>query len=79
MVPGVYVAAAFVVIAADNVTVTLVAVPALIYPAVTTGVTDIDFDNVNIFVPGVTTAELPEIVVGAFAVPEVIVTVTASG
>ena len=50
-VPGVMVAAAFVVTDAVSDTLELPAVPLDIYPADTVGVLLTDFDNVSVFVP----------------------------
>jgi len=70
LVPGVYVAAAFVVTLAVRDTDAFPAVPALIYPAVVTlGVTEMVFDSVSVFVPVLTVALVPLIVLGAVTVP----------
>ncbi len=69
LVPGVMVAAAFVVTDAVSVTDALCAVPADTYPAVTTGVIDTLFVSVSVFVPVETVADDPETVEGPFAEP----------
>jgi hypothetical protein len=69
-VPGVIVAAALVVTDAVRDTEEVVAVPALTYPAETTGVTETDFVSVIVFVPVDTVAVVPLIDVGADAEPD---------
>ena len=69
VVPGVIVAAAFVVTDAVRLTELLPAVPLDTYPAETVGVTETVLVSVNVFVPVLTDAELPEIVFGAVALP----------
>lgn len=68
-VPGVIVAAAFVVTLAVSVTELFVAVPLATYPANTTGVTLTVFVSVSVLVPVDTVADVPDIVVGAEADP----------
>ena len=50
-------------------TAELPAVPELIYPADTVGVTDTVLANVKVFVPVLTVALVPDIVAGAVALP----------
>ena len=69
LVPGVMVAAAFVVTFAIRVTSVFPAVPLETYPAVTRGVTLSLFDSVIVFVPVVTVADVPLMVVGGVADP----------
>ena len=68
-VVGVNVAAALVVTLAVSDTDALCAVPVETYPAVTTGVIDIDLVSVSVFVPVDTDADEPVTVVGPLAVP----------
>ena len=70
LVPGVMVAAAFVVTDAVRDTEAFPAVPALTYPAVdTVGVTDTVLLKVKVFVPVDTEALVPDIEAGAVTVP----------
>lgn len=69
LVPGVIVAAAFVVTDAVRDTVELPAVPELAYPADTVGVTEIVLLNVSVLFPVDTDALDPDIVAGAVADP----------
>ena len=69
LVPGVIVAAAFVVTDAVRLTELFPAVPLDIYPADTVGVLLTLFDNVNVFVPVLTLAPVAEMVDAGVADP----------
>lgn len=69
LVPGVMVAAAFVVTDAVKLTELFPAVPLATYPAVTDGVTLTVLDSVSVFVPVDTLAEEPLMLAGAVALP----------
>ena len=69
VVPGVIVAAPFVVTLAVKDTAELPAVPEETYPAETEGVTETVFDKVRVFVPEDTVALVPVMVAGAVAEP----------
>ena len=69
LVPGVMVAAPFVVTDAVKLTELFPAVPLATYPAVTDGVTLTVLDSVSVFVPVETLAEEPLMLAGAVALP----------
>ena len=69
LVPGVIVAAAFVVTDAVRLTELFPAVPLDMYPADTVGVLLTLFDNVNVFVPVLTLAPVAEMVDAGVADP----------
>lgn len=70
LVPGVMVAAAFVVTEAVRDTELFPAVPEETYPAETEGVTLTVLERVIVLVPVDTEADVPEMVAGAVADPE---------
>ena len=70
LVPGVMVAAPFVVTDAVSDTDAFPAVPEATYPALTVGVTETVLLKVSVFVPVETDAEVPLMVAGAVADPE---------
>ena len=61
--------APFVVTDAVSETELFPAVPALTYPAVTDGVTEMVFERVMVFVPVETLADVPVMLAGAVALP----------
>ena len=69
LVPGVYVAAPFVVTEAVSETELFPAVPEATYPALTDGVTEMVLLNVSVLVPVETVAEVPLMDAGAVAEP----------
>ena len=71
VVPGVMVAAALVVTDAVRDTEEFPAVPEDTYPADTVGVTDTVLESVRVFVPVETDAEVPLMLAGAVADPDV--------